>query len=42
MKKIRKIAWKKLNKDIKEAKKNPKFMKDLKAFVDFHSGKSLD
>ncbi len=35
-----KFTWKKLEKEIKEAKKNPDFMKALKAFIDFHSGKT--
>jgi len=36
-----KKSWKRLEKEIKEAKKDPKFMKALKAFIDFHSGKTL-
>jgi len=34
------IVSKKLENEIKKAKKNPEFMKGLKAFVDFHSGKT--
>jgi len=38
--KTKKMSWKKLTKEIKEAKKDPEFMKALKAFIDFHSGKT--
>ena len=40
MKSKNKSTWEKLEKEIKEAKKDPKFLKALKAFIDFHSGKT--
>ena len=38
--KRQKLSWSELEKEIKEAKEDPKFMKALKAFIDFHSGKT--
>lgn len=35
------MPWKKLMKEIKEAKKDPRFMKALDEFIRFHSGKTL-
>lgn len=40
MKNKNKLSWKQLEDEIKEAKKDPEFMKALKAFIDFHSGKT--
>lgn len=42
MKKKSKFAWERLENEIKEAKKNSEFTKGLKAFIDFHSGKTSD
>lgn len=38
--KRQKLSWSELEKEIKEAKKDPEFLKALKAFIDFHSGKT--
>src|SRR3989338_6893147 len=35
-----KPAWEKLEKEIKEAKKDPEFIAALEDFIDFHSGKT--
>jgi|TARA_Y100000310_G_C20681459_1_gene816208 hypothetical protein len=32
--------WKKLMKDITEAKKDPKFMKAVREFIRYHTGKT--
>ena len=32
--------WADVSKNIKEARKNPEFMKDLKKFIAIHEGKS--
>lgn len=40
MKNKSRLTWKQLEKEIKEAKEDPDFMKALKAFIDFHSGKT--
>ena len=36
----RKNSWKKLEEKIKKAKKDPEFMRALRAFIDAHSEKS--
>lgn len=38
--KRQKLSLSELEKEIKEAKKDPEFLKALKAFIDFHSGKT--
>ena len=34
------ISWDKFFKDVKEARKDPEFMKALKEFIRYHTGKS--
>jgi hypothetical protein len=38
--KRKKLSWSQLIKEIKEAKKDPEFLKALDEFIRFHTGKS--